>query len=102
MFFAFQKKWSIYVGLQIVLNTKLTNLEIESDSFITLNLIKEGNPRSHLQNVVIDETHYLMNHTNTLISHIYRLTNQCVDHLARVGFEQDEDSVVLTEMPISY
>lgn len=74
---------------------------IESDSLMAVNLIKEGNPGNHPLSVIVNEAHYLMNRTNTSIEHIHRSANQCVDHLARVGAEQEDEMVVLTQMPIS-
>ncbi|KAI8558924.1 hypothetical protein RHMOL_Rhmol04G0133800 [Rhododendron molle] len=71
------------------------------DTLTAVNLTKEGNPENHPLSVVINEAHYLMNCTNTSIAHIYLSANQCADHLARVGAEQDEDLVVETHMPIS-
>lgn len=86
--------------MKIIFDKKLGNVKIESDSLTAVNLINEGNPGNHSQSVVINEAHYLMNRTNTSLSHIYRSIDQCADHLARVGTEQDEDLVVLAKMPI--
>ncbi|KAI8571959.1 hypothetical protein RHMOL_Rhmol01G0161400 [Rhododendron molle] len=59
-----------------------------------------GNPGNYPQSVVINEAHYLLNRTNTSLSHNYHSTDQCADHLACVGAKQDEDLVVLAKMPI--
>ncbi|KAG5539803.1 hypothetical protein RHGRI_020126 [Rhododendron griersonianum] len=42
-----------------------------------------------------------MTRTNTLIEHIYRSADQCADHLARVGAEQNEELGIEHDMPIS-
>ncbi|KAI8571958.1 hypothetical protein RHMOL_Rhmol01G0161400 [Rhododendron molle] len=65
-----------------------------------VNSINEGNPGNYPQSVVINEAHYLLNRTNTSLSHNYHSTDQCADHLACVGAKQDEDLVVLAKMPI--
>ncbi|XP_058223163.1 uncharacterized protein LOC131332870 [Rhododendron vialii] len=39
--------WSIHKGLEIILERKLENVKIESDSPIAVNLITEGNPDNH-------------------------------------------------------
>ncbi|KAI8571960.1 hypothetical protein RHMOL_Rhmol01G0161400 [Rhododendron molle] len=75
-------------------------MKIESDSFTAVNSINEGNPGNYPQSVVINEAHYLLNRTNTSLSHNYHSTDQCADHLACVGAKQDEDLVVLAKMPI--
>lgn len=67
--------WCIYKGLEIILEKKLASVRIESDSLNAVNLVKEGNPGNHPVSVVINEAHYLMNHTNTSIDHIYRSAN---------------------------
>ncbi|KAI8546611.1 hypothetical protein RHMOL_Rhmol07G0132400 [Rhododendron molle] len=93
--------WSIHKGLEIILERKLRNVSIESDSLTAVNLIKEGNPSNHPLSVLINEAHYIMARTNTPIEHTYRSTNQCADHLARMGIEQMERLVFVMNMPIA-
>ncbi|XP_058203102.1 uncharacterized protein LOC131317581 [Rhododendron vialii] len=93
--------WSIYKGLKIILERKLKNVAIESDSLTAVNLIKEGNPSNHPQSVLINEAHFIMAKTNTPIEHTYRSANQCADHLARMGVEQTDELVLVMDMPIS-
>ncbi|KAI8529633.1 hypothetical protein RHMOL_Rhmol12G0239900 [Rhododendron molle] len=83
--------WSIYKGLKIIMERKLKNVSIESDSLTTVNLIKEDNLSNHPQSVLINEAHYIMAMTNTLIEHTYRSANQCADHRARMGVEHTDD-----------
>ncbi|KAG5555198.1 hypothetical protein RHGRI_012667 [Rhododendron griersonianum] len=35
------------------------------------------------------------------LNHVYRTANQCTDHLAHMGTEQDEDLIVAVDIPIS-
>lgn len=93
--------WSIYKWLKIILERKLKNVSIKSDSLTAVNLIKEGNPSNHPQSVLINEAHFIMAKTNTLIKHTYRSANQCADHLARMGVEQPDELVFVMDMPIS-
>ncbi|KAI8563661.1 hypothetical protein RHMOL_Rhmol03G0126400 [Rhododendron molle] len=93
--------WSIYTGLKIILDRKIKNVTIDSDSLTAVNLIKEGNPLNHPQSVLIHEAHFLMAQTDTLIEHTYRSANQCADHLARMGIEQMDELVFVMNMPIS-
>lgn len=92
--------WSIFKGLEIVLERKLKNVKIESDFLTAVNLINEGNPTFHPQCVVINDTHQLMARTDTPVGHIYCSANDCADYLARWGAEQEEDMVFVMEMPI--
>ncbi|KAI8566863.1 hypothetical protein RHMOL_Rhmol02G0075300 [Rhododendron molle] len=79
--------WSIYKGLEVILERKLENVQIESDSLVAMQLIMEGNSGNHPQSVLINEAHFLLGQTNTTIGHIPRSANQCADHLARMGAE---------------
>lgn len=47
--------WRIYKGLEITLEKKLENVQIEVDSLIAVNLIKEGDAGAHPQSVTIGE-----------------------------------------------
>lgn len=93
--------WGIYKGLQIILEKSLRNVQIESDAMLAVNLIKDGNPGNHAQSVIIHEAHGLLTRTDTTLNHVYRTTNQCADHLAHIGAEQDEDLIVAVDILIS-
>lgn len=63
--------YGIYEGLSILLEKKISNVQIESDSLTAVNLINEGNPANHPQSVTINEAHYdLMSRTSTTLGHI--------------------------------
>ncbi|XP_058211449.1 uncharacterized protein LOC131323612 [Rhododendron vialii] len=93
--------WSTYKGLEVILERKLENVKIESDSLVAMNLTMEGNPGNHPQSVLINEIHALLTQTNTTIGHISRSANQCADHLARMGAERTEELVFVMDMPIA-
>lgn len=38
---------------------------------------------------------------NTVLAHTYRSTNQCADHLARMGAKQNIELVLAIDIPIS-
>lgn len=38
---------------------------------------------------------------NTVLAHTYRSTNQCADHLACIGAEQNKELVLAIDIPIS-
>lgn len=57
--------------------------------------LKEGQQNQPPSSVVINETHYIKAWTNILIEHTYRFTNQCADHLAQMGAEQEKDWCLL-------
>lgn len=83
--------WGIYRGLTIILEKSLTNIKIESDSIIAVESINGGNSVNHPQRAMINDAHAIMVRTGTTLNHTYREANQCADHLARIGAEQNED-----------
>ncbi|KAI8558233.1 hypothetical protein RHMOL_Rhmol04G0074400 [Rhododendron molle] len=93
--------WGIYKGLQIILEKSLQNVQIESDAMLAVSLINDGNPGNHAQSVNIREAHGLLTRTDTTLIHIYHSANQCADHLAHMGAEQDGDLIVAVDIPIS-
>ncbi|KAI8554787.1 hypothetical protein RHMOL_Rhmol05G0124000 [Rhododendron molle] len=93
--------WSIYRGLTIILEKGLANVDIESDSLIAVNIINAGTPGNHPQSIIINDAKMLLQQTKSKLTHIYRTANQCADHLARMGAEQNDNLVVLDQAPIS-
>ncbi|KAI8567710.1 hypothetical protein RHMOL_Rhmol02G0142800 [Rhododendron molle] len=62
--------WSIHKGLEIILERKLKNVKIESDSLVAVNLITKRNLGNLPQSVLINEAHFLLAQTNTMIGQI--------------------------------
>ncbi|KAI8546501.1 hypothetical protein RHMOL_Rhmol07G0123100 [Rhododendron molle] len=93
--------WGIYRGLTIILEKSMTNINLESDSLIAVRLINEGNSGNHPQSVMINDAHAILSRTKTTLTYIYQEANQCADHLARLGIDQNEDLVVSVNKPLS-
>ncbi|KAI8539305.1 hypothetical protein RHMOL_Rhmol09G0171400 [Rhododendron molle] len=93
--------WGIYKGLQIILEKSLQNVQIELDAMLAVNLINDENPGSHAQSVIIHKALGLLVRTDTTLNHVYRTANQCADHLAHMGIEQDKDLIVAVDILIS-
>ncbi|KAI8531497.1 hypothetical protein RHMOL_Rhmol11G0140500 [Rhododendron molle] len=64
----------------IIMEKGLQNIKMESDSTRAFHLI--------------------LQRTGTSLFHIYRGSNQCADHLARLHAEQEEDLVIVESPPI--
>lgn len=92
---------SIYRGLTIILEKGLANVDIESDSLVAVNIINAGTPGNHPQSIIINDAKMLLHQTGSKLTHIYRAANQCADHLARMGAEQNENLVVIDQAPVS-
>ncbi|KAG5529761.1 hypothetical protein RHGRI_030220 [Rhododendron griersonianum] len=93
--------WSIYRGLTIILEKGLANVDIESDSLVAVNIINAGTPGNHPQSTIINDAKMLLQQTESKLTHIYRDANQCADHLARMGAEQNDNLIVIDQAPIS-
>ncbi|KAI8538402.1 hypothetical protein RHMOL_Rhmol09G0100000 [Rhododendron molle] len=93
--------WSIYRGLTIILERGLANVDIESDSPVAVNIINAGNPGNHPQSIIINDAKMLLLQTGPTLTHIFRAANQCANHLARMGAEQNDSLVVLEQALIS-
>lgn len=93
--------WGIYRGMTIILEKSLMNVTIESDALLAVNLITEGNPGNHAQSVIINEAHGLLTLMGMTLTHMYRNANQCADHLAHLGAEQNDNLVLVVDIPFS-
>lgn len=80
---------------------KMENVTIESNSLVAINLINEDFDGCHPQSNMIFETKALKTRMGATLIHISRSANECADHLARLGAEQNDHLVVLDVMPLS-
>lgn len=74
---------------------------IESDSSIAVKLVNEGAPENHPQRNIINDAKVLLTRTEATLTHISRGGNECADHLAKLGAEQDETLILMDTMPTS-
>lgn len=79
----------------------MQNVAVESDSLMAVNLINEEFDGCHPQSNMIFETKALKTRTGASLSHVPRSANECADHLARLGAEQNEHLFVLDTMSLS-
>lgn len=93
--------WSIYRGLTIILGKGLNNIYIETDSQTAVILFNDGANLNHPQSNIINDGKYLLNRTGSKLTHTYRDANQCADHLAHLGAEQEKELLVMTNSPLS-
>lgn len=50
---------------------------------------------------MINDAHAILLRTGTTLTHIYREANQCANHLASLGAEQNQDLVISVNQPLS-
>lgn len=77
-----------------MLEKDYSNIAIESDSTVAVQLIKEVPNVEHPLLSQINDAKAILARTNSPISYIYRQANQCADHLGHMSAEQDEELVV--------
>lgn len=56
---------------------------------------------NHPLSTLIVDARTILAGTNSTFTDIYKNANNCADHLARLGGEQDEDLKILTNNPLS-
>lgn len=73
-------------GLTIILEKNLTNVYIESDSSMAVELIKEGDA-NHAHSKIIIDANALLICSGAKLSHIFKGSNECVDHVVYMGVD---------------
>lgn len=66
-----------------------------------MKLLYEGPLANHPQSVIINDAKILSERTGSSPPSIFGDANQCVDHLTRMGAEQNEDLIVSMDSPLS-
>lgn len=88
------KLHAIRIGLKIVAMRGFSDLDIESDSLTTINLIKSGCLPEHPCHCLVDQIKDMA--TCLAISswkHVFRKTNQVADALAKYGLSIDNGCI---------
>lgn len=79
----------------------MNNAKIELDALVAVNLINDGPNVNHpLSTPICDAKTFLVG-TNSTLTHIFRIANECAHHLARLGAEQEEELKILQSSPLS-
>lgn len=91
--------WGIYRGLTIMLEKGYSNVQIESDSLMAVQLINEGATGYNLHHALALDSNVLLRRTQSTLTHIYREANSSAGHMPRLGAEQHENLVVTEEAP---
>lgn len=92
--------WGIYRGLKAISDRDLKHVEIETDSKIAMQLVRDGPSRRSRYADLIQDCKELMRITESSIEHAFREGNQVADRLANMGVEQDAPIVSLLSPPV--
>ncbi|CAL5395922.1 unnamed protein product [Camellia sinensis] len=82
--------WEIYKGLTIIMQKGLSNIEIETDSQTTMELVRDGAAGNSPYKAVIEDANFLLRRCSCLIQAIPREANQCANALANLRVNQQE------------
>ena len=89
------KLWALRDGINLCVDLNLTNVLIEMDAKIVVDLLLKGEEKTHGNDVLIaDCKEGLKKIQRVQIQHCYREANKCVDTLVRKGVLLSQDSVV--------
>ncbi|CAL5338110.1 unnamed protein product [Camellia sinensis] len=89
--------WEIYKGLTIIMQKGLSNIEIETDSQTTMELVRDGAAGNSPYKAVIEDANFLLRRCSCLIQAIPREANQCANALANLRVNQQEYLVFLKD-----
>ncbi|GFY84043.1 hypothetical protein Acr_03g0008170 [Actinidia rufa] len=78
---------------------ELRNVDIESDSKVAVNLIKEGPSQNFPHRAIVEECGELIRRSGSNIGHTLREGNRVADKLANLGVDQDDPMVTLSTTP---
>ncbi|XP_050374546.1 uncharacterized protein LOC126792100 [Argentina anserina] len=76
--------WGMYYGLKLARDLNISNIEIEADSAILINLLQRSDLSLHpLGSLITDCHHLLSSMDNPKINHVFRECNMTADSLAK-------------------
>jgi len=93
--------WNIYRGLTIMLENGYSNIHIELDSLMAVQLINKEVAGDNANQALVLDSRSLLKRTQSVLTHIFREANRNADHMARLGAKQQEDLVVTEDSPQS-
>ena len=94
------KLWALRDGINLCVDLNLTNVLIEMDAKIVVDLLLKGEEKTHGNDVLIaDCKEGLKKISRVRIQHCYREANKCADALARRGALLSQDFVIFHSPP---
>ncbi|XP_004305448.1 PREDICTED: putative ribonuclease H protein At1g65750-like [Fragaria vesca subsp. vesca] len=93
--------WGLFYGLKLVVKLQISNLEVESDSAILVNLMQSSNLALHPLGSLLDGCCKLMSRMeNAKLSHIFRESNMTADALAKSSISHDLGFISFEDPPV--
>ncbi|GMP53386.1 hypothetical protein CsSME_00018848 [Camellia sinensis var. sinensis] len=89
------------LGLTIIMQKGMSNIAIETDSQIAMNLIKDGAASTSPYRAIVEDANFILSRCQCSIQHIPREGNQSADALANLGASQQEHLLYLEDPPSS-
>ena len=92
--------WAIHDGINLCIDLNLTNVVIELDAKIVVNLLlkEEGNTIDN-DVIIVDCKEGLWRIPRVWVQHCFREANKCADALARRGTVSPQDFVIYQSPP---
>lgn len=92
--------WALRDGINLCIDLNLTNVLIELDVKIVVDLLLKGEEKTHGNDVLIaDRKEGLKKISSVQIQHCYREANKCTDTLTRRGALLSQDFVIFHSPP---
>ncbi|KAL3833945.1 hypothetical protein ACJIZ3_008681 [Penstemon smallii] len=82
---------ALRMGLTLAWERRIEKLEVELDSQVVINLIKNTDLETHALGAIIEDCRRLLRNPWTcVLKHTLRNGNKCADALAKLGYDQSE------------
>ena len=92
--------WALRDGVNLCIDLNLTNVLIEMDAKIVVDLLLKGEEKIHGNDVlIVDCKEGSKKISRVRIQHCYREANKCADALARRGVLLSQDFVIFHSPP---
>ena len=92
--------WALRDGINLCIDLNLTNVLIEMDAKIVVDLLLKGEEKIHGNDVLIaDCKEGSKKISRVRIQHCYREASKCADALARIGALLSQDFVIFHSPP---
>lgn len=92
--------WGLREGLRLCLSLNIQRIQIEMDSAVIVNILKDRRQASQALSVLMMDCHCLLQQFATYsITHVFREGNAVADRLANLGHQAPVGTTILQDSP---
>ena len=91
--------WAVHHGLKLIQDKKWSNAIVETNSQLTVQLLKGEKEENHSLSLIIDDCKALMEKWKTVVVHTLGEGNKCADKLTKLGVGQPGEANRMLVLP---